>query len=122
MASTALPPSFLRPSKKIAIALLTEAHSSNLPIEPALALGATEIIALDLSDPGRLPEGNYSSNSNNNPYVKHLISAVAQREIALEMELAAARNVPVKCVRLASSPYVQTWDFSSHGDPVQDRL
>jgi hypothetical protein len=84
-----------------------------------LALGATEIIALDLSDPGRLPEGNYSSNNNNNPYVKHLISAVAQREIALEMELAAARNVPVKYVRLASSPYVQTWDFSSHRDLFQ---
>jgi NTE family protein len=115
MASTALPPWFA-PIEKDGHCLIDGGALSNLPIEPALALGATEIIALDLSDPGRLPEGNYSSNSNNNPFVKHLISAVAQREIALEIKLAAARNVPVKYIRLTSSPYVQTWDFSTYRD------
>jgi NTE family protein len=115
LASTAIPPWFA-PIEKDGHCLIDGGALSNLPIEPALALEATEIIALDLSDPGRLPEDSYSSNSNNNPYVKHLISAVAQREIALELELAAARNVPVRYVRLTSSPYVQTWDFSTHRD------
>jgi NTE family protein len=115
MASTAIPPWFA-PIEKGGHCLIDGGAFSNLPIEATLTLGATEIIALDLSDPGRLPEINYSSNSNNNLYVKHLISAVVQREIALELELAAARNVPVKYIRLTSSPYVQTWDFSTHRD------
>ena len=115
LASTAIPPWFA-PIENDGHCLIDGGALSNLPIEPALALGATEIIALDLSDPGKLAEGSYSNNSNNNPYVKHLISAVVQREIALEMELAATRKVPVKYVRLTSSPYVQTWDFSSHRD------
>jgi NTE family protein len=115
LASTALPPWFA-PIEKDGHCLIDGGAVSNLPIEAALTLGATEIVALDLSDPGRLPEGNYSSNANNNAYVKHLISAVAQREIALEIQLAAARKVPVKYVRLTSSPYVQTWDFSTHRD------
>jgi NTE family protein len=113
MASTAIPPWFA-PIEKGGHCLIDGGAFSNLPIEATLTLGATEIIALDLSDPGRLPEINYSSNSNNNLYVKHLISAVVQREIALELELAAARKVPVKYVRLTSSPYVQTWDFSTY--------
>src|SRR5512135_2881011 len=49
MASMALPPWFA-PVEKDGHSIVDGGALSNLPIEPALALGATEIIALDLND------------------------------------------------------------------------
>ena len=81
---------------------------SNLPIETALALGATEIIALDLKEIREL----FASGSGQ--YIEKFISAISHRELSLEMELAKARHVPVRYVNLRSSATPQIWDFSTH--------
>ncbi len=85
---------------------------SNLPIEPALALGATEIIALDLNDSGGL-----AGNDNGyGRYLEQFLFAITQRQISLEMALASARGVPVRYVSLKCLPSVPIWDFRTHQD------
>ena len=83
---------------------------SNLPIEPAIRLGATEIIALDLHDPDSYADMNKTID----PLLTKLASAITQRQLGLEMELASARRVSVRYVSLRSTPAVPLWDFKSH--------
>lgn len=109
LASTALHPWFA-PVEKDSQFIVDGGAVSNLPIEPALAMGATEIIALDLSIPASLSGNAHAPNQ----YVEKLLSAVGQREIWLEFALAEASGVPVKCMHLRSSPPVKVWDFSTH--------
>lgn len=111
MASTALPPWFT-PIETDGRCLIDGGAFSNLPIEPALRLGATEIIALDLNDPVDL----VGSTSGHGQFLEKLLPAMFQRQIYLEMELAAARRVPVRYVCLKSSPVVPIWDFRTYRD------
>jgi NTE family protein len=80
----------------------------NLPIEPALRLGATEIIALDLDDPGGLPEKNLSAAQ---LFQKYLF-AVNRRHIQLETRLARLQGVPVRRIPFRGVPTCPLWDFS----------
>ncbi|RPJ21962.1 MAG: patatin-like phospholipase family protein [Chloroflexi bacterium] len=109
LASIAIPPWFA-PIERDGQYILDGGALSNLPIEPAIRLGATEIIALDLHDSDAY--GDMSKTIN--PLFTNLISAITQRQLGLEMELAAARRIPVRHVSLRSTPPVPLWDFKTH--------
>ena len=111
LASMAIPPWFA-PIETDDRYIIDGGALSNLPIEPALRLGATEIIALDLHD----REATFDTKGMLDPLLTNLAYAITHRQLGLEMELAAARHVSVKYVNLKSSPAVQLWDFKSHRD------
>ncbi len=83
---------------------------SNLPIEPALTMGATEIIALDLNDPAGIP----GNSGDLGQYLGKLVYAVIRRQVCLETALAEAQGVPVHYMTLRSSPPIPIWDFSHY--------
>lgn len=87
---------------------------SLLPIEPALTMGATEIIALDLSG-SPTPSRRIRKLSQ----LEKSISAFTQREIYLETALAEAKGVPLHYMRLLSNPPIQMWDFSTCRDLIK---
>jgi len=111
MASFAIPPWFA-PIEKDGQYIIDGGALSNLPIESAIMLGATEIIALDLHD----PDPHADTNKKIDPLLMNLASAVTQRQRSLEMELASARRIPVQYVSLRSTPPVPIWDFKTHRD------
>jgi NTE family protein len=111
LASIAIPPWFA-PIESDGQYIVDGGALSNLPIEPAIRLGATEIIALDLHDPDAY--GDMSKTID--PIVTKLVSAVTRRQLGLEMELASARGVSVQYVSLRSTPPVPLWDFKTHRD------
>ena len=80
---------------------------SNLPVEPALRMGATGIIALDLADTRDAPGLGDALTS----FVLKLSMAAERRETDLELELAAARGIPIMYVGLVGTPAVALWDF-----------
>jgi NTE family protein len=106
MASIALP-FWFAPVEKDEHRIIDGGVLSNLPIESALKLGATEIIALDLNDPSWL----MGSGNGHSHYLEKLLFAMTQRQIFMEMELASARDVPVRYVPLRISPSIPIWDF-----------
>ena len=114
LASIAIPPWFAAIEKDDQ-SIIDGGAVSNLPVEAAIKLGATEIIALDVHDP------NVASGANQivDPLLIKLAFAIIKRELHLEMELAAAHGIPVQYVSLISSPPVQTWDFKTHRDLFQ---
>lgn len=114
MASIALPPWFA-PIEKDGHVIVDGGALSILPIQPALQLGATEIIALDINDPDLLPQVDRGASQ----LIEKLTSAIFQREIDLEMELASARNVPVHLIQLRSTPPVSLWDFRSSKELIE---
>jgi NTE family protein len=109
LASIAIPPWFA-PIESDGQYIVDGGALSNLPIEPAIRLGATEIIALDLHDADAY--GDVSKTID--PIVTKLASAVTRRQLGLEMELASARGVSVQYVSLRSTPPVPLWDFKTH--------
>jgi NTE family protein len=109
LASFTIPPWFA-PIEKDGQYIIDGGALSNLPIEPAIRLGATEIIALDLHDPDSLVDLNKTTG----PLLPKLATAIFQRQLGLEMELAAARGVSVRHISLRSSPAVPLWDFKNH--------
>lgn len=111
IASFTIPPWFA-PIEKDGQFIVDGGALSNLPIEPAIRLGATEIIALDLHD----PDSYLDLSKTTGPFLPKLASAITQRERDLEMELASARGVSVKYVSLRSTPPVPLWDFRTHRD------
>jgi NTE family protein len=111
MASIALPPWFA-PVDDEGHLVVDGGALSNLPIEPAIQLGATEIIALDLHD----PNVTIDAAGKLDPLLTRLVIAISERQLGLELALAAAHHVPVRYVSLRSSPAVQTWDFSTYRD------
>lgn len=111
MASFTIPPWFA-PIEKEGQYIIDGGALSNVPIQPALTMGATEIIALDLQDPDSYADLSKTTG----PLLPKLISAIFQRQLRLEMELASARHVSVRLVSLQSSPPVSVWDFKTHRD------
>lgn len=106
LASIALPP-WISPLEKEGLLLVDGGVISCLPIESALAMGATEIIALDLVDaretlaerpvPGQL--------------ISKLVNTVEMRQLELEIALAQARGVAVRRLNLLAQEPVGLWDF-----------
>ncbi len=107
LASGALPP-WIHPLEEEGRLLLDGGMVSNLPIEPAMSEGATEIIALDISEPRRAA----GDDSGFGPWLSKLNNTVHQRQLDLELALAAARRVPVQRIWLRFEHPVAVWDFS----------
>jgi len=114
LASVALPPWFA-PVEQDGQLIVDGGAVSNLPIEPALRMGATEIIALDVDDPGAAAEHPQGLNQ----LVAKLIFTVSQRYIQLETALAEARGVPVHRIELRSPETTQLWDFQNYRQLIQ---
>jgi NTE family protein len=115
LASTAIPPWFA-PVEKDDQLIIDGGILSNLPIEPALTLGATEIIALDLmNDPASL----HANAIGATPQLEKLFFAVLQRQVWVEIALAKAQGVPVHYMQLRSSPPIPIWEFSKHRDLIE---
>jgi NTE family protein len=105
LASTALPPwaTLIEMEDRL---LLDGGALSNLPIETAISLGATEIVALDLSDQRYTLTGPPFG-----PFLVKLIYSVQQRQINLELALARSRGVPVFHLPLQGDHPVAIWEF-----------
>jgi len=114
LASVALPPWFA-PVEHDGHFIVDGGAVSNLPIEPALRMGATEIIALDVDDPGTSAEHPQGLNQ----LVAKLIFTVSQRYIQLETALAEARGVPVHRIELRSPETTQLWDFQNYQQLIE---
>lgn len=107
MASTALPP-WVRPIETNGRFLVDGGFISNLPIEPAINQGATEIIALDLGDIRREDMEGHGFG----PFLSKVIQTTEARQASLELELAEARGLPVKLINLIAGEQIPIWDFS----------
>jgi len=104
--STALPP-WYKPVKKQDRYLMDGGAVSNLPVEPALNLGATQIVALDLLDSREtIGEG-----SGFRGFLDRLIFTVEKRQLDLELALAEARRIPILYLGLTGKFPVPMWDF-----------
>lgn len=107
LASTALPP-WVPPIEKQGQLLIDGGFISNLPIETALSLGATEMIALEISDPRRTP-----LNSNSFwPFMMKIVNMAEQRQTQLELSLALSHGVHVLPIHLRAVDPSPVWDFS----------
>jgi NTE family protein len=114
LASTALPP-WVTPIEKEGQLLMDGGVVSNLPIEPAMSAGATEIIALDLHDPRSLSQEMQGFG----PFLAKLINTMEHRQMELELALAEARNVPLRYLRLGGPISIALWDFSQTEAMIQ---
>ncbi|HEY6072880.1 MAG TPA: patatin-like phospholipase family protein, partial [Anaerolineales bacterium] len=114
MASIAIPPWFA-PVEVEGRYIVDAGAVSNLPIESAIKLGATEIIALDLNDPASWM-GNVRGS---NQIANKLAFTVIQRQSYIETAFAEAQGVPVDCVALRSSPPAPIWDFNAYKDLIE---
>lgn len=107
LASTAIPP-WVQPLEKDDRWLIDGGLVSNLPIEPAVRLGASEIIAFNLTD---APQQETTS-SGIGPFFYSLIYTVEQRQFELEIAVAQAHKVKVHMLELQTDQTVPVWDFS----------
>ncbi len=112
LVSTALPP-WVMPVRKQGRYLIDGGVVSNLPIEPALIAGATEIVALDLTD----PRETFGGNNRFGFFLDRLTFAVEQRQVDLELGLAKARGIPVFHLSLTGKESMPLWDFH-HSDEL----
>ncbi len=115
LASTALPPWFAPLDLGEGHHVIDGGAVSNLPIEAAVEMGATRIIALDLNEPEDSGTADYSPTW----YLGKLANASSRRVTALELALARSRGVSVYHMSLRSSPSVPIWDFTSHRKLLQ---
>ncbi len=107
LASAALPP-WVYPLERDDRLLFDGGALSNLPIESALHEGATEVIALDLSEPFSAPN-DYPAIAQ---WLTKLFTSVQQRHVDLELALAAAYEVPVYHLQLQFEHPIPIWDFN----------
>jgi len=110
--STALPPWFM-PVRKQERYLVDGGVVSNLPVEPALKLGATEIVALDLIDSREL----LGTGDGVRGFLDRLIYSVERRHLDLELQLAEARGIPLLYLGLTGETPIPIWDFQ-HTDSL----
>jgi NTE family protein len=106
LASTTLPP-WVSPVEKESMLLIDGGIVSTLSIETALKVGATEIIALDITDRRVMTQDSRGFG----PFLGKLIHTIEQRQIELELALAKAKRVPVLHIRLQGKQPVQVWEF-----------
>ena len=114
LASIAIPPWFA-PIEKNGRTIVDGGIVSNVPIEAAVTLGASEILALDLDDPRPTPGNHHPVDQ----YLNRLFFAVSQRYKRLETALAEAHGVRVRCIELRGAVTAQYWDFGSYRELIQ---
>lgn len=113
--STALPP-WVMPVKDKEHYYVDGGVVSNLPVEPALRAGARQIIALDLLD----ARGVQGFGMHLPEFFNKLTMATEKRHLTLELELAAARGVPIQYIGLTGSTSVPFWDFSRTPELIEE--
>lgn len=106
VASTAIPP-WVQPLETQGRLLMDGGAVSSLPVEPALARGAAEIIALDVADPRDAAPASHGFG----PFMSKMMNTVQRRQTELELSLAAARHVPVRQIALRGRVCAPAWDF-----------
>ncbi len=107
LASAAIPP-WVHPLPQNDHLLLDGGFVSNVPIEAALAETPSAIIALNISDLRSsfgLETGSFGG------WFDKLANTIMQRQLDLELALAAARKVMVRHLRLRFEHPVAIWDF-----------
>ncbi len=109
LASIAIPPWFL-PLQKDGQIIIDGGALAPLPVEAALQMGATEIIALDLDDPGLIPSENLAPWH----YAQKFLFAASRRHVQLEMQIAKMMGVPVRYIDFKGLVKTSTWDFSDY--------
>ena len=107
LASVAIQPWFM-PIREEGRYLVDGGLVSNTPIEAALRMGATEIIALSLREPY-----NGGQKSGVNDYLNRLAYMISLRMINLEQRLAESRGVRVHFLQLHGPEPIPTWDFEN---------
>jgi NTE family protein len=105
--STALPP-WVLPKRKEDRYLMDGGVVSNLPVQPALAAGAAQIVALDLVDNLAVT----GEALNVGVFFQRLVTAMEKRQLDLELALAEAHRVPMLYIGLQAEPPVPIWNFS----------
>lgn len=114
LASSALPP-FFPPYECDGKLLMDGGTVSNLPVEAAVSQGATEILALDVTDPRKVAKGG----TNLKAYLNKLVNASEQRHIALEITLAREKGIPVHHIPLRGPDPISVSDFSAVPDSIR---
>ena len=109
LASIALPPWFA-PLHKGGQLIVDGGALSNLPIELALRLGATEIVAFDLDDAALMPKENRTFSQ----YFEKYLYALSRRHVCLEMALAEAQGVSVYVIEFRGLAQDPIWDFTHY--------
>jgi NTE family protein len=106
LASTALPP-WIPPMEKGKRLLVDGGVVSVLPVEVAIKAGASEIIALDLSDsrPLDLPVQGVVT------LLGKVVTTANHRQVELEIALAQAQGITVRQIHLQGKEPVALWDF-----------
>jgi NTE family protein len=88
---------------------------SNLPIEPALSVGVSEIIALDVQDSRVLLPDAHGFGM----YVTKLVSTVQMRQVDLELALARSLGVCVRYIHLMAPEPVPLWYFDQWQELIE---
>lgn len=109
LTSIAVPPWFM-PLQKDGQIIMDGGALSVLPIEPALRMGATEIIALDLGDPTLYPKENLTVPQ----YFTKYLFAASRRQTQLEMQIAAMHGIPVRSIDFQGLAKTPMWDFTEY--------
>jgi NTE family protein len=113
--STALPPWFM-PVRRQERYLMDGGVVSNLPVEPAIKHGATQVVALDLIDSREL----LGAVDGIRGFLDRLIYSIERRQLDLELELAEARGIPLLYLGLTGRKPIPIWDFQ-HTDELIDQ-
>lgn len=114
IASSAIPP-WVRPLQIGEGLMIDGGAVSDLPVEPAIRHGATEIIALDLFVPG-VPSRELKGVT---PFFSKLFDTMTMRHLQLELALANALDIPVHHWRLRYPTFISLWDLSHTHDLVR---
>jgi NTE family protein len=109
LASISIPPWFV-PLMKDGQMIVDGGALTTLPIEPAVRMGATEIIALDLDDEALIPKANLTLTQ----YFEQYFYAASRRHIRLEMEIARMQGIPVRLIDFRGLAKKPIWDFSDY--------
>lgn len=115
LASVAVPPWF-PPFTREGHILMDGGALSNVPIEPAVRLGATEIYAFDLNDCAqRKTTGNLTLTQ----YLSKYFQAISRRTVELETACAEMRGVPVHRLAFTGLASTSIHDFSQRKELIE---
>lgn len=106
LTSIAVPPWF-PPFSREGRVLIDGGALSNVPIEPALRLGATEIYAFDLNECAITKEVNLSVSQ----YLQKYLTAISRRTVVLEAACAEFQGVPVHRLSFPGLAEMPIYDF-----------
>lgn len=114
LTSVAVPPWFPPFSREGRI-LMDGGALSNVPIEPALRIGATEIFAFDLNDCAKSKTGNLSLTQ----YLIKYFQAISRRTVELETAYAELKGVPVHHLTFTGLASTSIHDFSQREEMIE---